>query len=109
MYFIFSYKCVVGEVGSYCQLAVTFTFIFWSHLTKPDNVVFQFILTPPFCKSGSAPVAESSILKVLYFFETIRLNIIIGSHMMGIYISGGEQYSKVGKGGSISFLHNWNK
>ena len=75
MYFI-SYKCVVGEVGSYCQLAATLLF-FWSHLTKPDNVVLQFILTPPFCKSVSAPVVESSILKVLYFSETITLNIII--------------------------------
>ena len=27
MYFI-SYKCVVGEVSSYCQLAVTFFFFF---------------------------------------------------------------------------------
>ena len=42
MYFI-SYKFVVGEVGCYCQVAVTF---FWSHLTKPGNVVSQFILTP---------------------------------------------------------------
>ena len=29
--------------------------------------------------------------------------------MMGIYIRGGEQYSKVEEGGSIPFLHNWNK
>ena len=35
MYFI-SYKCVVGEVGSYCQLAVTF--FGGSHLTKPETM-----------------------------------------------------------------------
>ena len=41
MYFI-SDKCVVCEVGSYCQQAVTLFFLFcffWSHLTKLDNVV----------------------------------------------------------------------
>ena len=27
-------KYVVGEVGNYCQLTVTY---FWSHLIKPDN------------------------------------------------------------------------
>ena len=51
-YFI-SNKCMVDGVGRYCQLAVAF---FWSHLTKPDNVVPQFILIPPFHKSGSTPV-----------------------------------------------------
>ena len=40
MHFI-SDKYLVGEVGSYFQLAVTFFFFFWSHLTKPDNVVSQ--------------------------------------------------------------------
>ena len=35
MYFT-SYKCVVGEVGSYCQLVVTF--FFWSHLIKPETM-----------------------------------------------------------------------
>ena len=43
MYFI-SYKCVVGEVGSYCQLAVTFFFLVSLYQTR-DNVVPQFILT----------------------------------------------------------------
>ena len=38
MHFIID-KYVVGEVGSYFQLAVTF--FFWSHLTKPDNVMSQ--------------------------------------------------------------------
>ena len=52
IYLFISDKCVVGEVGSYCQLAVTF---FWSHLTKPDDVVPQFILTSPFHKSGPIP------------------------------------------------------
>ena len=46
MYFI-SYKCVVGEVGSYCQLAVTF-FFFGLTLSNRDNVVPQFIFDPPF-------------------------------------------------------------
>ena len=36
MHFI-SDKCIVGEVGSYCQQAVPFSF--WSHYAKPDNVV----------------------------------------------------------------------
>ena len=53
-----SYKCVVGEVGSYFQLAVTF----FSHfLVSPyqtrDNVVPQFIFDPPFHKSESDPDA----------------------------------------------------
>ena len=61
MYFI-SYKCIVGEVGSYCQLVMTF---FWSYLTKPDNVVPQFILTPPFHKPGSAPANSSYYLVLL--------------------------------------------
>ena len=56
MYFI-SYKCVVGEVGSYCQLAVTFFFFFLvSPYQTRDSVVPQFIFDPPFYKSGSAPV-----------------------------------------------------
>ena len=42
MYFI-SYKCAVGEVGMLLSAVCDF---FWSHLTKPDNVVSQFILTP---------------------------------------------------------------
>ena len=52
MYFI-SYKCVVGEVDSYCQLAVTF-FLVSPYQTR-DNVVPRFIFDPPFHKSGSAP------------------------------------------------------
>ena len=53
-----SYKCVVGEVGSYCQLAVTFFFFFLVLLYQTrDNVVPQFIFDPPpfYIKSGSAP------------------------------------------------------
>ena len=53
MYFI-SYKCVVSEVGSYFQLAVTFFFLV-SPYENRDNVVPQFIFEPPFHKSGSAP------------------------------------------------------
>ena len=52
MYFI-SYKCVVSEVGSYCQLAVTI-FLVSPYQTR-DNVVPQFIFDPPFYKSGTAP------------------------------------------------------
>ena len=47
MYFI-SYKCVVGEVGSYCQLVVTFFFFMVSPYQTRDNVVPQFIFDPPF-------------------------------------------------------------
>ena len=50
MYFI-SYKCMVGEVGSYyCQLAVAFFFLFFlvSLYQTRDNVVPQFIFDPPF-------------------------------------------------------------
>ena len=55
MYFI-SDKCVVGEVGSYCQSAgCDFLFFLVSSYQTRDNVVLQFILTPPFHKSGSAP------------------------------------------------------
>ena len=57
MYFI-SYKCVVGEVGSYCQLAVSF-FLVSPYQTR-DNVVPQFIFDPAFYKSGSAPTAPST-------------------------------------------------
>ena len=57
MYFI-SYKCMVGEVGSYCQLAVTFFFFLVSPYQTRDNVVPQFIFDPPFYKSGSAPGVE---------------------------------------------------
>ena len=57
MYFISDkYVYVVGGVGSYFQLAVIyFILLFWSHLTKPDNVVSQSSFDPPFHKSGSAP------------------------------------------------------
>ena len=68
MYFI-SDKCVVGKVGSYCQLAVTFLYIlyFLFRLTKPDNVVPQFILTPHFHKSRSAPGNDNK----LYYFRLL--------------------------------------
>ena len=55
--YIVSFKCVVGEVGSYCQLAVSF--LFFVFLVSPyqtrANVVPQFIFDPPFYKSGSTP------------------------------------------------------
>ena len=54
MYFNISYKCVVGEVGSYCQLVVIFFFLVSPYQTR-DNVVPQFIFDPPFYKSGSTP------------------------------------------------------
>ena len=58
MYFI-SYKCMVGEVGSYCQLAVAFLKLFLvSPYQTRDNVVPQFIFDPPFYKSGSAPAVD---------------------------------------------------
>ena len=63
MYFI-SYKCVVGEVGSYCQLAVIFFFPFFlvSPYQTRDGVVPQFIFyPPPFYKSGSALVTCSRV------------------------------------------------
>ena len=49
MYFI-SYKCVVGEVDNYCQVAVTFFFFFFlvSPYQTRDNVLPQFIFDPPF-------------------------------------------------------------
>ena len=53
MYFI-SYKCVVGEVGSYFQLAVTF-FFGLTYQTR-DNVVPQFIFDPPFSVSLDPPL-----------------------------------------------------
>ena len=67
MYFI-SYKCIVGEVGSYCQLAMIF-FFFWSHLTKPANVVPQFHFDPPFDMSGSAPVMLCCSAKNLTHYD----------------------------------------
>ena len=42
MYFV-SDKCIVGGVGSYCQLLSADCDLF---LISPDNVVPQFILTP---------------------------------------------------------------
>ena len=57
MYFI-SYKGVVGEVGSYCQLAVTFFFFLVSPYQTRDNVVPQFIFDSPFYNSGSAPATN---------------------------------------------------
>ena len=56
MYFI-SYKCVIGEVGSYCQLAVTFFFFVSPYQTR-DNVVPQFIFDPPLSKSLDLPLAR---------------------------------------------------
>ena len=41
-----SYKCVVGEVGSNFQLAVTFFLV--SPYETRDNVGPQFIFDPPF-------------------------------------------------------------
>ena len=56
MYFI-SYKCVVGEVDNYFQLAVTV--FFWTHLIKLETMhCLSSFLTPPFHKSGSAPAGN---------------------------------------------------
>ena len=55
MYFI-SYKCMVGEVGSYCQLAVLF-FLVSPYQTR-DNVVPRFIFDlppPPFLEVWIRP------------------------------------------------------
>ena len=52
---------MVGEVGSYCQLAVTFFFV--SPYQTRENVVPQFIFDPPpFYTSGSAPAGLVSCL-----------------------------------------------
>ena len=65
MYFI-SDKCVVGEVGSYCQLAVTFFF----GLTLPNqrqcSTSVHFDPPPPFHKSGSAPGMHVYITKYVH-------------------------------------------
>ena len=61
MYFI-NHKCMVGEVGSYCQLAVTFFFLVSPYQTR-DNVVPQFIFDPTFHKSGSAPAEDIQIAR----------------------------------------------
>ena len=58
MYFI-SYKCVVGEVGSYCQLVVTF-FLVSPYQTR-NNVVPQLNFDP---LSGSTPVWNSDYISV---------------------------------------------
>ena len=70
-------KCVVGEVGSYCQLAVTL-FFFTSPYQIRDNLVPQLILTYPFHKSGSAPDSGSDNYKApLYFIIMFTMLFII--------------------------------
>ena len=48
-------KCVVGEVGSYCQLVVTLSFFSLTLPNQTTYIVSQFILSSPFHKSGSSP------------------------------------------------------
>ena len=82
MYFI-SDKYVVGEVGSYCQLAVTFLFC----LTLPTqtNVVPQFILTP-LSISLDPPLRHTAGVTVIYvspgnvFPAHISLGIRVSPH-----------------------------
>ena len=59
-----SYKSVAGEMGSYCQLTVTFFF-----LVSPYNVVPQFIYLPsgqpPSYQLLPSPLCEVTLIELM--------------------------------------------
>ena len=65
MYFI-SYKCLVDEVSSYCQLAVTFFRFFGLTLSNQRQCSASVHFDPPFHKSGSAPACIYQVSSILY-------------------------------------------
>ena len=63
-------KCVCSWLGGQL-LSVGCDFFFLSHLTKPDNVLPQFILTPPFISLGLPLNCSISRVLATWFLQDL--------------------------------------